>query len=288
MNQEETVFIIIKAINSILSSLFSSIDVNIYEKLDSITFIDSSIINSSSIQKLLGNNGKTGLIYLCDAMLLGIFIFYIVKYFYSNIVDYNIEKPVQFIFKLFCFALLVNFSYFFMEQLLNLTFLLSSSIQAIGKEILHLDISFSQLITVLNKKVLYSSNESINFFSFDGFIKSFSTFGLIDLLLNYSLRYVLIQVIILLSPFGILSLISSSTSWLFKAWFKTLFSLLSIQFFVPIVIIVIFCIGNDNQILFVCGIYILTKINSYVREMFGGLSTEFSGNVSNVFSFLKK
>ena len=94
-----------------------------------------------------------------------------------------------------------------MEQLLNLTFLLSSSIQAIGKEILHLDISFSQLITVLNKKVLYSSNESINFFSFDGFIKSFSTFGLIDLLLNYSLRYVLIQVIILLSPFGILSLI---------------------------------------------------------------------------------
>lgn len=288
MNQDETVSIIIKAINSMFVSLFSSIDSNIYEKLDSITFIDSSIINSSSIQKLLGNNGKSGFVYLCDAMLLGIFIFYIVKYYYSNIVDYNIEKPSQFIFKMICFSLLINFSYFFMEQLLNLTYMISSSLQEIGKQILHLDISFSQLIVLLNKNVLYNSDETINFFSFNGFIKSFSTFGLIDLLLNYSLRYVLIQVIILFCPFGILSLINSSTSWIFKAWIKTLLSLLSIQFFVPIVIIVIFCIGNNNQILFVCGIYILTKINGYVREIFGGLSTEFSGNVSNVFSFLKK
>ena len=113
MNQEETVSIIIKAINSILSSLFSSIDVNIYEKLDSITFIDSSIINSSSIQKLLGNNGKTGLIYLCDAMLLGIFIFYIVKYFYSN-------KHSLLIYLFILKYLLLNYLNFLLYQIYNL------------------------------------------------------------------------------------------------------------------------------------------------------------------------
>ena len=175
MSSEDTVSTIIQTINTIISSLFSSIDVNIYEKLDKITFINADIINSSTIQRLLGNNGKTGFIYICDAMLVGIFIFYLVKYFYSNMVDYNIERPVQFIFKLFCFAILVNFSYFFMEQLLNLSYLFSSSIQEIGKNILHRDISFSELIILLNKKLASDANSTVNYFSFDGFIKGFST-----------------------------------------------------------------------------------------------------------------
>lgn len=175
MNKEDTVSVIMQTINTIISSLFSSIDVNIYEMLDKITFIDADIINNSTIQKLLGNNGKTGFIYICDAMLVGIFIFYLVKYFYSNMVDYNIERPVQFIFKLFCFAILVNFSYFFMEQLLNLSFLFSSSIQEVGKSILHKDISFSELIVILNKRLINNSDSSVNYFSFDGFIKGFST-----------------------------------------------------------------------------------------------------------------
>ena len=119
-------------------------------------------------------------------------------------------------------------------------------------------------------------------------LKDFLLYGLVDLLLNYSLRYVLLQVLVLLCPFGIMSLINSSTSWIFRAWSKALLSLIAIQFFVPIVLIVIFSIGEDNQLLFVSGIYVLTKANSYVRELFGGISTEFSGNFSGISSLLKK
>lgn len=119
-------------------------------------------------------------------------------------------------------------------------------------------------------------------------LRAFLLYGLVDLLLNYSLRYVLLQVLVLLCPFGIMSLINSSTSWIFRAWGKALLSLIAIQFFVPIVLIVIFCIGEDNQLLFVSGIYVLTKANSYVRELFGGISTEFSGNFSGITSLLKK
>ena len=41
--------------------------------------------------------------------------------------------------------------------------------------ILHRDISFSELIILLNKKLASDANSTVNYFSFDGFIKGFST-----------------------------------------------------------------------------------------------------------------
>ena len=127
-----------------------------------------------------------------------------------------------------------------------------------------------------------------NIFSFDGIIKSFVTLGLVNLLLSYSLRYILLQVILLLSPFAILSLISNSTVWFFKIWIKSLFSLIVIQVFVSLVIIVIFCINASNKILFVGGVYALVKINSYVRELFGGLSVDVSSNFNTMMLLFRK
>lgn len=287
MEQSQIVDIIINTINTIFSNIFSSIDNNIYENLDSIVFINPDLLSNSIFSKLLGSDGKAGLIYLTDAMLVGIFIFYIVKYFYSNMLDITYERPTHFIFKLLIFGLLVNFSYFFIDQILSISFLISSSIQEIGKNVVNSDISFSQLIIYINKN-LSIDNNSFNVFSFDGIIKSFVSFGLINLLLTYSIRYVLLQVLILFSPFAILCLINSSTSWIFKAWSKTLFSLIAIQFFIPLLIIVIFCIDYNNKVLFVGGIYSLMKINNFVREMFGGISIEASGSFTNVVSMLRK
>ena len=285
VNQNEIVEVIIQTINTIISNIFSSIDNSVYGMLDDLTFIKPNILYSSQFEKLLGENGKTGLLYLADAMLLGIMIFYVVRFYYSNIVDSNIEKPTTFLFKFLVFAILVNFSFFLFEQILNILNLITSSIQEIGKSIVGYDISFSELIVFLNKKV--SMDSDFNIFSFDGIIKSFITFGLFNLLFTYSLRYILLQVLILFSPLAILSLINSSTSWIFKAWYKSVFSLLIIQIFVAIVIIIIFCIKNNN-ILFIGGIFALTKLNGYVREMFGGLSVDVSNNFNNMMRVVKK
>lgn len=287
MEQSQIVDVIINTINTIFSNIFSSIDNNIYENLDNIVFITPDLLSNSIFSKLLGADGKTGLIYLTDAMLIGIFIFYIVKYFYSNMLDITYERPTQFIFKLLIFALFINFSYFLINQILLISSLISSSIQEIGKESINSDITFSQLIIYMNKNLSINTS-NFNIFSFDGIIKSFISFGLINLLLTYSIRYILIQVLILFSPFAILSLINSSTSWIFKAWGKTLFSLIIIQFFVPLIIIIIFCIDYNNKILFVGGIYSLMRINNLVREMFGGISLDASGGFSSIISMLKK
>ena len=258
MNQSEIVSIIIQTINTIFSNFFSSIDASIYDNLDNLVFFNSNIMSNNFIQKLLGNSNNS-FIYLADAMLVGISIFYVVRYYYSNIVDINVEKPYQFIFKLLIFAFLINFSYFIIEQLLNLTFLFSSSIQEIGKNIIGYNINFSELIVSINNKININSNE-FNIFSFDGIIKSFVSVGFFNLIFIYSLRYIFTEVLILFTPFAFLSLINSSSSWIFKNWFKSLFSLLLIQVFIPLVIIVILSI-NNNKVLYVGGIFALVKIN---------------------------
>lgn len=286
MSQNDIVNIIIETINTIFSNIFSSIDNSIYSNLDNITFLDASIIQNSFFEKLLGSSGRTGLIYLTDAMLLGISMFYIVRYYYLNIVDVTVEKPGQFLFKLLIFAFIINFSYFIIEQILTLLNLFSTSIQDIGEDILGSDITFSELITTLNTKIISDSSE-LNIFSLDGIIKSFVSFGLINLLLSYSLRYILLQVLILFSPFAMLSLINNSISWIFRVWSKSLFSLLIIQVFIPLILIVIFCVDNNNKILFVGGIYTLTKINDYIREIFGGIGINVSANIGNMISILK-
>lgn len=287
MSQSEVVDLIITTINTIFSNLFASIDNSIYASLDNITFIGSDVINNSFFEKLLGANGKSGLIYITDALLLAICIYYVVRLFYSNYMEISVERPSQFLFKLLVFALFVNFSYFLCEQILNINYLLSSSIQEVGKNVLGCDITFAELISRLNSKVSFDG-ASLDIFSLDGLIKSFISVGLVNLLLAYSIRNILVQIFVLFSPFAILSLINSSTSWLFRSWAKCLFSLLVLQHFIPLVIMIIFFIDGSNNILFVAGIYSLIHINTYVREMFGGVSIEFSNRASNLLSYLKK
>lgn len=287
MEQSEIVDLIIETINTIFSNILSSIDNNIYTNLDNVAFINSDILSNSFFEKILGANGKSGFIYLTDAMLLGILIYYCIRLYYSQYAETNIEKPFQFLFKLLVFAILINFSYFLVNQILNINYLVSSSIQEIGKNVLNQEITFSNLITKLNS-TLTVGKTSLDIFSLDGILKSFSSIGLINLLFTYSLRYVLLQVLILFSPFALFSLISSSTSWIFRSWGKCLFSLLILQSFFPLIIMIIFSIDDSNKILIVCGIYLLTQINNYVREIFGGMSMEFSGNFNNMMSLFKK
>lgn len=287
MDQDQIVNTIIQTINTIFGNIFSSIDNTIFDNLDNIVFINKDILNNSFINKLLDAGSKNSLIYLADAFLLGISVFYIIRYYYFNIIDAKVEKPVQFFFKLLLFSLLINFSYFLAEQLFNITYLFSSAIQEIGKNIIHVDINFSELISYLNRILDIDSGE-LNLFSFDGLLKSFVSIGFVNLLLAYSLRFVVIQVLILFSPFSILSLINSSTSWIFKSWLRTLISLLLIQVVIPVILIVIFCIDGSNKILLVGGIYALSRVNSYIKEIFGGVSIDVSNNLGSFVSVLKK
>lgn len=286
MEQSEVVNIIIETINSIFSNLFSSIDNNVYSYLDTFTFIDSSIIDNSFFEKFLGASGKTGILYLTDALLFAIIIYYAIRYSYSVFTGNTVEKPTQFIFKMIIIGIFINSSFFLCEQILNINYLISGSIQDIGKSIINKDITFSCLIQNLDSVISVGEN-SFDLFSFDGIIKGFISVGLLNILFSYSLRYIIIQVFVLTTPLAMLSLINSSSYWIFKSWSKAFLSLLLLQSFVSLILIIMLSLDTSNKLLLIGSIYALIRANTFIREILGGVSIDVSSNISSIIASFK-
>lgn len=278
---------IIEAINTMLGNLFSSIDNNVYNILDDITFVNSDIITDSYFEKILGTSTSNGILLISNSLLFGFLLYYAIKFLFAHFTYQQIEKPSQFIFKLIIGGICINFSYFFIEQVLNFTSMISLSIRGIGEVLFNKSICFSELILELNNTVSIDSS-SLDVFSLDGIIKASLTISLLNLVFTYSFRYVMIKIFILLTPFAILSLILENTSWFFKSWSKNLFSLLFIQIIVSIVLLILFSMDYSSnnlmtKFIYIGAIYALIKSNSFVRDFIGGVSTTFSQNVENIF-----
>ena len=182
----------------------------------------------------------------------------------------------------------MNSSYFIIQQILDINFNISNAIRSIGEDLFRQNICFSNLILSINNN-LNMTSEGLNFFSVDGIIKGTTTISLVNLVTIYALRYIMIKILVLLSPFAILSLCMENTSWFFKLWFRNLFSMLFIQIIVSLILLLLFSIDyNDKDLMvkfiYVGGIYALIRANSFVREfmMGAGISTNVQNNIGLV------
>ena len=255
---------IIDTINNLLNTLFSSIDNSVYGTLDKLAFIDVNSLNGNFINDIFKFPSGNGLIIIANSLLLAVSIYYC--------------------FKLLIFAICINFSKFICELLVYFPSLIAAAIRDVGQDVLGNEISFSNLIQNLND-IITIENTSFNVFSVDGLIRSLISFNFINLLFSYSLRYIMIQVLIFLTPFAFLTLINNSTSCFFKAWLKIFISLLFIEIFISIVLLIIFAIDFDSselvsKLLCIGSLYALIKGNSYVQHFIGGISTDISTNLS--------
>ncbi len=278
--------IIIDTINTLLSTLFSSIDNSVYDLLDKLAFIDVTIFDNSLIDKLFGYNSSNGILIIANSLLFAVCLYYCFKLLYSRLTGVSIENPYQFIFKLLIFGCLINTSYFICEFFIYFTSLISAAIRDVGKFVFDQNITFSALIQNLNSSISIDST-TLNVFSFDGLLKSLCSISFINLILSYSLRYIMVKVLILITPFAILTLINSSTSWFFKAWLKIFLSLLFLQPFISIVLLIFFSLdftGSDitSKILCIGAMYALIKSNSYVQHFIGGISTDVFTNIKSL------
>lgn len=126
-------------------------------------------------------------------------------------------------------------------------------------------------------------------------LRATTSFSFLNISVSYAIRYILVKVLIVFSPFAILSLASQKTSWFFKTWFKSFLALLFLQIFLAGLLLVSLVIESKNnnflptQVLHMGMIYALFKANSFVKEFIGGFTTDVSINFSNLFKggFLK-
>lgn len=280
---------IANTINELIQNLFSSIDNNIYSYIDEIIFLTPSSISNNNFEDLFTTSSNSILV-IANALILAYLLYYCVKLFLSYYSGTQVQRPYQFIFKLILCAIIMNSSYFICEQLINITDLITQALQEIGSDFTSKTISFKTLVTELNS-VISISGTSLDIFSLTGIIKSFCSIGLISLMFSYAIRLIMVKVFVILAPFAILSCSINSFSWFFRSWFRSFFSLLFMQFFITIILIVTLYLDFSSNLiskfLYVGSIYALTKSNTYIRSLIGGISTEINTNLSTLKSFLR-
>jgi len=275
-----------QSLNELFSGLFSSIDNNVYALLDNFVFINSKITKEPAIQKLLVDNPFDGILLICNSLVFGFMIYYAANFLFSHLIYSKSQRPTQFIFKSIIFIAFMNSSLWICAEIINIVSIVTELIKTLGKSSFGCDISFSNLITNINSSV-YLADVGFSLFSFDGIIKSFTTFGLINLLFTYALRYIMLQVFVLISPFAFLCLIDTSSSWFFSSWLRSFVALLLVQVLVSIVLTLGFSLNlnsgtNLSKLLLIGIIYALLKSNHFVQEIIGGISTDVSNGIANL------
>lgn len=280
---------ILKSINELFSMIFSSIDNTIYSNLDNLTFIKSNILSEGNFQKILGQSANDGILLVCNSLILGFIIYYAINYLLSHLIYSKIDSPKQFIFKSIIFIAIMNSSLWICSEIINIISLITDAISDLSSSLFGETATFSNFINIINQTI-YSSNDGFNLLSFDGIIKSFISFGLINLIFTYSLRYIMVLVFVLISPFAFLSLITNSSEWFFKVWIKSFLALLLVQILISLILLLAFSIpldsnSNISKLLYVGIIYALSKANSYIKELFGGISYSVSTSISSLSKF---
>lgn len=283
--------LIINSINTIFQTIFSSIDKNLYSILDDITFINTNILDSSHFRNIFGTSTTNGILLIANSLILGFLLYYAGKLLLSNLLITQVERPSSFIFKLIIFGICMNSSIFICEKFVFLNSSISSAIRELGSNLFGVSASFSGLVERINTIIEIEEN-SFTIFSIDGLLKSIISISFLNLAFSYALRFIMVKVFILISPFAFLSLSIGSTSGFFKAWLKCFLSLLFVQILVAIVLVIIFSIDFNTTNTFskflICGsIFALLKANSYIRDFMGGVSTDISSGINGVKSLIQ-
>lgn len=139
----DIVSLIINSINNIFSNLFSSIDNSLYAILDELFFINSDIIENNYLDKIFGSR-NSGLILICNSLIAGFLLYYSLSLICSYYTFSNVQRPTEFIFKLFLCLIAVNFSPFLCKQLIWIISLISLAIREVGENILGIQVCFSR------------------------------------------------------------------------------------------------------------------------------------------------
>lgn len=277
--------IIFNSLNELFSKLFSSIDNSIYSLLDDITFITPDLLINNSFNKIIGTSSNNGILLICNSLVFGFILYYSINYLISHLTYSRIDSPKQFIFKSIIFIAIMNSSLWICEQIINLISIITDGFSYLCYTLFNSNLIFSEFIDDINQALSLSGD--FNLFSFDGIVKSFTSIGLINLIFNNSLRYIMVQIFVLISPFAFLSLITNSSEWFFRVWLKNFISLLLVQILTALVLLLSFSISPSSdplfsKLLYIGIIFALNKVNHYMKELFGGISTVVRSSLSGI------
>lgn len=277
------------SLNQIFFKIFSSIDINLLNALDELVFIDSSILKDNNILKFLGSEFTNGTITIAISITIGLLLYILFKNLISYLTFKQSQNPLKHILKMILVLIIIVSIKEILTFIFYINTLIGIELLEIGKNIIgETRVSFETLILNFNK-VLYS-NSNIEIASFEGIIKIFSTIGLLNLLFEYSIRYILIKINCIISPIMIgISILQNeyNTTGIFKNWLKNFTISILMQNLILIILILTLSININekdvlNKLIFLGTVYCLIKANRIVNETFGGNTVQNSVSLNSL------
>lgn len=268
---------IIDNINVVAETIYRSIEDQVFKVLDELLIIKVDILKQEPIKNIFVENKSNGII-----LMAGCFVTFFLTYFaFTKIISmYNgkeIENTWAFILRIIICTIAMSSSLYLCEQVLNINEMLTNIVLSVGKDVTNKQICFESLketITNLEKHM------SSSFLSIDGMIKGLISYGSITLVLNFSIRYVTIIFLILISPIAFMLAIHDITFGVFKSWGKLLISNLLMQQVVLFLLVIPLSFKERDTIIFkiviVGTIYILYRLNNLTRELFNNFYSQTS------------
>ena len=290
MNYQNFPEVISKTLSTLINSLLTSMDSNVFSVLDKIVFLKSSYLFDTYFISFFTK--KFSLVTLSEILVFGFLLYYGAAYLISFFTSNSFQKPLSFLTRLFFSALLVRYSMELCEKIIDFFELITETVKTLGISMFSFHLSFSVLYERLSNVFLSDLNNPFGLFSFDGILKTFLSFCFVNLLFTYAVRFIYIKLLILISPLICLTLCLDQTIWIFKIWLKNFISLLFVQIVICIILLIIFSLNNVSdplisKLLYVGSIICLIRATSFVREFSSGFTSDVTSSfasIKNLFS----
>lgn len=273
---------IITNLNYLLEKVFKSIEGEIFKTLDKLTIIGPEILKEEPLKNIVFENKVNGLVIIANTLILFFVIYYVFKQLIGIYNGNKIESIYVFIIRIIIVCIIVNFSYYICEEILNIFRILGESIDTYASDLIDRKVTFENLKdSIINIENIINTD----LVSLDGIIKGIISFGSVSILISFSVRYVTVIFLIIISPLAFVCLSSNLTSGIFNMWVKMLIVNLTLQIGIKLLIFIPLAYKNQNDIIYkiilVGTISLIYKFNIFIKELLARISNE--NNVKNIF-----
>lgn len=260
---------IINSLNTISEKLFKTVEGQIYKVIDNIIDISPDILTQEPLKTIFFKDKINGIILIADSFILFYVVYFVLMQLISIYNGKQTPNVYYFIVKVIVITLFVNNSYFLCNLSLEFIDAITTAVKIYGQDISGQVISFENLKEAVLSIDDLTSSELI---SLNGLIKGVISFGIVTILINFSIRYVTIIFLIIVCPFAIMSNIANITNGLFKSWIRLYTSNLFVQVIVKLILTIPLMYKEKDSIMYkiilVGAIYLIYKVAELTKELF--------------------
>lgn len=255
----------INTFSTLLNKFYTSLKSDGYVLLDKIVDIDVSIFEKNPLKAIMAKDNMNSYMLLVSLAITGIIIYYSFKLILSLYGDAKLEDIYFFILKLVVIAIISFNSINICKEMIKINSTISDEIGKMLEDVAKDKISYKFVEeNIDNLEDFFKATDKISFNGFKDFVVCSY---LVSLILFFSVRYVVILLCIILSPFAFLCL--SNNIYMFKVWIKIFCFNLIVQILNKLIIFIP-VVSQDEKDIYSCiligSVLVMYKIAKLVGE----------------------